>query len=377
MSIAELVGLGVVTGLGAGLLAGLVGIGGGVVIVPAVYYGLTSAGALPNDAAHIAVATSLASIVPASVVSFAKHLKSGHADLGFLRDWGPGIVLGVAAAQIVAPYLDGRCWRRFCRPLSLFAYRFAFPDRFAPVLDAPPGGFFRHCASLGSAPVGTGRCWRWILTNVVMTLSGLPMHKSVGACGNRHRRQHPRHGGGGDGDALLQSDPARQHRSRNLAVHRAGAGCSRLVGCEHRGARERTSPESGLFSCAHNNGGGDVAIRYLALTCAGPSCYRPTARSGRLCGACFANTGVFTRKPVSGRFYWHRSMPRLVTPSFNFGRVGDFDGLFVDTPWSWRSAGCALPFSDSGDRGGSACHRCFRDRFACRGALRLRSRYER
>ena len=37
MSIVELVGLGVLTGLGAGLLAGLVGIGGGVVIVPAVY----------------------------------------------------------------------------------------------------------------------------------------------------------------------------------------------------------------------------------------------------------------------------------------------------------------------------------------------------
>src|SRR5262249_9213646 len=52
MSAVELIGLGMLTGLGAGLLAGLVGIGGGVVIVPAVYYGLTSAGALPNDAAH-------------------------------------------------------------------------------------------------------------------------------------------------------------------------------------------------------------------------------------------------------------------------------------------------------------------------------------
>src|SRR5262245_64277230 len=86
MSAVELVGLGMLTGLGAGLLAGLVGIGGGVVIVPAVYYGLTAAGALPNDAAHVAVATSLASIVPASVVSFARHWKSGHADLRFMKD---------------------------------------------------------------------------------------------------------------------------------------------------------------------------------------------------------------------------------------------------------------------------------------------------
>jgi uncharacterized membrane protein YfcA len=182
MSIVDLVGLGVLTGLGAGLLAGLVGIGGGVVIVPAVYYGLTAAGALPNDAAHIAVATSLASIVPASVVSFARHWKEGHADLRFLKEWGPGIVLGVAAAQIAAPHLDGKVLEAVFAGLCLmFAYRFAFPDRFAPVLDAPPGGLFRHCASMGiGACSGLAGVGGGILTNVVMTLSGLPMHKSVG-----------------------------------------------------------------------------------------------------------------------------------------------------------------------------------------------------
>src|SRR5215468_8417381 len=108
MSVVALVGLGVLTGLGAGLLAGLVGIGGGVVIVPAVYYGLTSLGVSPNDAAHIAVATSLASIAPTSLVSFARHLRAGHVEMAFLKAWGPGIVLGVAAAQFAAPHLNGR-----------------------------------------------------------------------------------------------------------------------------------------------------------------------------------------------------------------------------------------------------------------------------
>jgi uncharacterized membrane protein YfcA len=182
MSAVALVGLGMLTGLGAGLLAGLVGIGGGVVIVPAVYYGLTATGALPNDAAHVAVATSLAAIVPASVVSFARHLKSGHADLRFLKEWVPGIVLVVASAQIVAPHLDGQVLETVFAVLCLvFAYRFAFPDRFAPVLEAPPGGFFRHFASMGiGACSGLAGVGGGILTNVVMTLSGLPMHKSVG-----------------------------------------------------------------------------------------------------------------------------------------------------------------------------------------------------
>ena len=150
MSIAELVGLGVVTGLGAGTACRT-----GryrrrcrdrTCRILRAHFRRRAA----ERRSRIAVATSLASIVPASVVSFVKHLKSGHADLGFLRDWGPGIVLGVAAAQIVAPYLDGKVLETvFAGLCLLFAYRFAFPDRFAPVLDAPPGGFFRHCASLG------------------------------------------------------------------------------------------------------------------------------------------------------------------------------------------------------------------------------------
>jgi hypothetical protein len=51
-------------GTGAGLLAGLIGIGGGIVVVPVVYYGLTSSGISIDRAAHVAVATSLAAILP-------------------------------------------------------------------------------------------------------------------------------------------------------------------------------------------------------------------------------------------------------------------------------------------------------------------------
>jgi uncharacterized membrane protein YfcA len=109
-------------------------------------------------------------------------MKSGHVDIGFLRDWGPGIVAGVVVAQLMAPFLDGRLLSGVFAVLCLlFAYRFGFPERFKPVLEAPPGGSFRHVAGAaigacsGLAGVGGG-----ILTNVVMTLSGVPMHKSVG-----------------------------------------------------------------------------------------------------------------------------------------------------------------------------------------------------
>jgi uncharacterized membrane protein YfcA len=182
VSLLALIAIGVVAGTFAGLLAGLIGIGGGVVVVPVVYYGLLHSGMPADDAVHVAVATSLASILPAAVVSFLAHRRAGNTDFGFLRDWGPGIATGVVAAQFAAPHVHGSFMTSIFALLCLvFAVRFAFPHRFRPIAQEPPGGAFRQMAGLGIglssgfAGIGGG-----ILTNIVMTLSGLPMHKSIG-----------------------------------------------------------------------------------------------------------------------------------------------------------------------------------------------------
>ena len=182
MSITWLIGLGIVSGSGAGLLAGLTGIGGGIVVVPVVYYGLLNSGVPPDEAVHVAVATSLAAILPAAIVSFLAHRRAGNTDFAFLRDWGPGIAVGVVVAQFAAPHVRGSVMTAIFALLCLiFAVRFAFPWRFRPLAERPPGGAFRHLAgagiglSSGFAGIGGG-----ILTNIVMTLSGLPMHKSIG-----------------------------------------------------------------------------------------------------------------------------------------------------------------------------------------------------
>src|SRR5512138_3574471 len=99
--------LGSAAGAGAGLLAGLIGIGGGIVVVPVVYYGLLSSGVPPDEAVHVAVATSLAAILPAAVVSFLAHRHMGNTDFAFLKDWGPGIAIGVVVAQVAAPHVRG------------------------------------------------------------------------------------------------------------------------------------------------------------------------------------------------------------------------------------------------------------------------------
>jgi len=182
MSVAWLICLGLVSGTGAGLLAGLIGIGGGIVIVPVMYYGLLGAGAPADQAAHIAIATSLAAILPAALASSISHWRAGNTDLAFLREWGPGIALGVVAAQLVAPHLRGSALTGVFALFTLMAaVRFAAPRQFRPLLNQPPNGNFRRLAGLGIGLVsGFAGVGGGILTNVVMVVSGVPMHKSIG-----------------------------------------------------------------------------------------------------------------------------------------------------------------------------------------------------
>jgi uncharacterized protein len=177
-----LVLLGAVSGAGAGLLAGLIGIGGGVVVVPVVFYGLIESGTPADQAAHVAVGTSLAAILPAAVVSSLAHWRAGNTDFRFLRDWGPGIATGVVVAQLAVPHVRGSIMTGLFALLCLiFAGRFAFPNRFRAITERPPSGRFPSVAgaaiglSSGLAGVGGG-----ILTNIIMTLAGMPMHKSIG-----------------------------------------------------------------------------------------------------------------------------------------------------------------------------------------------------
>jgi len=95
MSNAWLILSGAVSGVEAGLLAGLLGIGGGIVIAPVAYYGLMEAATPADQAAHVAVGTSLAAILPAALVSSLAHRRARNMDTRFLRDWGPGNVTGV------------------------------------------------------------------------------------------------------------------------------------------------------------------------------------------------------------------------------------------------------------------------------------------
>ncbi len=99
--------LAIYLGLGAvaGVLAGLLGIGGGLVIVPMLVFSLTWQGIPQDFIMHLALGTSMATIIFTSISSFWAHHKRGAVQWGVVRRIVPGILLGTFLGTCVASHM--------------------------------------------------------------------------------------------------------------------------------------------------------------------------------------------------------------------------------------------------------------------------------
>ncbi|MEP2530930.1 sulfite exporter TauE/SafE family protein [Shimia sp.] len=89
----------------AGVLAGLLGVGGGIVLVPAFFYAFQALGYDGPQLMQVCLATSLATIIVTSVRSVLSHNKKGAVDWDILRSWAPGIAVGAIIGVMVAANL--------------------------------------------------------------------------------------------------------------------------------------------------------------------------------------------------------------------------------------------------------------------------------
>lgn len=96
----------VVTGAFAGILAGLLGVGGGIVLVPAFFYVFTHLGYVSNDLMQLCLATSLATIIVTSARSVMAHNRKGAVDWDILKSWVPGLTIGALIGVVVVRMLD-------------------------------------------------------------------------------------------------------------------------------------------------------------------------------------------------------------------------------------------------------------------------------
>lgn len=95
------------TGVVSGVAAGLLGIGGGAVIVPALSSALLWMGFDSDVVQHVAVGTSLAIIIPTGIMSARAHHKRGALDIDVFKLWAPFIVAGTFIGGLMAGWYSG------------------------------------------------------------------------------------------------------------------------------------------------------------------------------------------------------------------------------------------------------------------------------
>lgn len=136
-------------GLTVGFLAGLLGIGGGMVMVPMLVFVFTAKRFPPEHMMHLALATAMATIVFTSLSSVRAHHRHGAVDWRVARTMAPGIVAGALAASLVAGFVP-------TRPLAVFFALFMLYASLQMFFEAKPKPTRQLPGAAGLFGVGAG-----------------------------------------------------------------------------------------------------------------------------------------------------------------------------------------------------------------------------
>ncbi|WP_341702468.1 sulfite exporter TauE/SafE family protein [Ferrovibrio sp.] len=175
-------GLLLAAGAVAGITAGLLGVGGGIVIVPVLWHLFSSIGIDEAVRMKVAVGTSLATIIVTSVTSVRAHHRRGAVDFDLLRSWGPWIFLGVLAGTALAGVVRGPVLTAvFAVVATVVSLHMGFGRqdwRIAERLpEGPPKSALASVIGAISAMMGIGG---GTLSVPILTLFGYPVHRAVG-----------------------------------------------------------------------------------------------------------------------------------------------------------------------------------------------------
>ncbi len=96
------------TGLVSGFIAGLLGVGGGIIIVPVTYFILLNLGYSSEIVMHVAIASSLGVICFTSISSIRSHVKFKNTNMIIVKKWAIGIITGSIVGSIAASSISGQ-----------------------------------------------------------------------------------------------------------------------------------------------------------------------------------------------------------------------------------------------------------------------------
>lgn len=165
----------------SGVIAGLLGVGGGIVLVPAFFFVFESLGYRSDGLMQICLATSLATIVVTSLRSLLGHHRKGAVDWTILRAWGPGIVLGAILGVVAAAGLRGEILMLIFGVLGILVGLYlafgretwrlgeVMPMGLGRWISSPILGFLSVLMGIGGGSFGVP----------LMTLYAVPIHRAV------------------------------------------------------------------------------------------------------------------------------------------------------------------------------------------------------
>lgn len=165
----------------AGVLAGLLGVGGGIVLVPAFFYAFKTLGYEGPQLMQMCLATSLATIIVTSVRSVLSHNKKGAVDWSILRTWAPGIALGALIGVMIASQLRSTALQSIFGVLAIIVGLYmsfgksswrlghAMPTGIRRLALSPLLGFMSVLMGIGGGSFGVP----------IMSLFNVPIHRAI------------------------------------------------------------------------------------------------------------------------------------------------------------------------------------------------------
>ncbi len=170
-----------VIGAFAGLLAGLLGVGGGIILVPAFFFAFQALGYDSPQLMQMCLGTSLATIIVTSVRSVLAHNKKGAVSWDILRGWAPGIAAGAVVGFFIASSLRSTALQMIFGVLAIIVGLYmafgkshwrvgeAMPTGIARVILSPLIGFLSVLMGIGGGSFGVP----------TMSLYNVPIHRAV------------------------------------------------------------------------------------------------------------------------------------------------------------------------------------------------------
>lgn len=167
-------------GLATGFVAGLLGVGGGLIIVPVLIMQLHAAGLAPGIEAQIALGTSLAVIVFTSLSSVRAHHRHGAVEWPLVRRIAGGALVGTLVGALLAARVPGQVLKLFFVVFLIYASIQMWLD-FKPAAHRTLPGSVRSTAAGGL--IGAVSSWVGIgggtLSVPFMLWHNVPLHRAI------------------------------------------------------------------------------------------------------------------------------------------------------------------------------------------------------